>query len=242
MASIVKRGKTYTVVWYEGEGKNRVQKTKGGYTYTAARARKAELEHEFATNTHIDSNDITISQFLYEFLEKYGTKKWVASTYDGNEGLLENYIHPYWGEKKLSDIKTKTIDDFYHFLMREAVPPANMGKPRRQHVTASTIHDIHKVMRCAFNQAKRWGYIATNPFLDATLPEHQKVKREILTPAQVQKVLDFTDRPDYYDYYVVHCAVQFAFAGCMRGGEICGSQWNRLDMNNGELYMDRVID
>ena len=58
--------------------------------------------------------DMTVSEFLYEFIEKYGAKKWVASTYDGNTGLLENYVHPYLGDKKLRTVKTKTVDDYYH--------------------------------------------------------------------------------------------------------------------------------
>lgn len=96
--------------------------------------------------------------------------------------MLENYVHPYWGDKKLRSIRTKTVDDFYHFLLHEAEPASNMGKPKREHISPSTIHDIHKVMRCAFNQAKKWEYIAKNPFLDATLPEHKESKRDALTP------------------------------------------------------------
>ena len=102
-----------------------------------------------------------------------------------------------------------------------------MGKPKREHISPSTIHDIHKVLRCAFNQAKKWEYIAKNPFLDATLPEHKEAKRDALTPEQLQRVLDFTDRTDIYDLYVMHCAIQLAFACCMRGGEVGGTQWER---------------
>lgn len=57
-------------------------------------------------------DDMTVSEFLYEFVEKYGAKRWVASTYDGNVGLLENYVHPYLGDKKLKSIRTKTVDDY----------------------------------------------------------------------------------------------------------------------------------
>ena len=131
MASIVKRGKTYSVVYYEGEGSNRHQVWESGLSYSAAKSRKATIEYEKEQNTHVDHNDITVSEFLYEFIEKYGEKKWVASTYDGNVGLLENYVHPYWGDKKLRSIRTKTVDDFYHFLLNEAEPATNMGKPKR---------------------------------------------------------------------------------------------------------------
>lgn len=156
--------------------------------------------------------------------------------------MLENYVHPYWGDKKLRSIRTKTVDDFYHFLLNEAEPATNMGKPKREHISPSTIHDIHKVLRCAFNQAKKWEYIAKNPFLDATLPEHKEAKRDALTPEQLQRVLDFTDRTDIYDLYVMHCAIQLAFACCMRGGEVGGAQWERFSRSDQVLYIDRVID
>lgn len=242
MASIVKRGKSYSVVYYEGEGKNRHQVWESGMNYTAAKARKAQIEYEFSLNTHIDRNDLTVSEFLYEFVEKYGERRWVASTYDGNVGLLENYVHPHLGDKKLRSIRTKTVDDYYHFLLFCAEPATNMGKPKRDKISPSTIHDIHKVLRCAFNQAVKWEYIAKNPFLNATLPEHKEKRRGALTPEQLHRVLEFTDRPDIYDFFLIHCAIQLAFACSMRGGEVGGAQWSRYDAENRMLYVDRVLD
>ncbi len=37
-------------------------------------------------------------------------------------------MHPCLGDKKLRSIKTKTVDDYYHFLETEAEPATNMGK------------------------------------------------------------------------------------------------------------------
>lgn len=242
MASIVKRGKTYSVVYYEGEGKNKHQVWESGLSYNTAKSRKAQIEYEISQNIHIDSNDLTVEQFLYDFIEKYGEKRWAASTYDGNVGLMENYVFPYLGDKKLSSIKTKTVDDYYYFLENEAEPVTNPGKPRREKVGASTIIDIHKVLRCAFNKAVKWELIAKNPFLNATVPEYKEKQRGALTPEQLFKVLEFTDRPQIYDYYMIHCAINLAFACCMRGGEIGGAQWERYDSQNRTLYIDRVID
>lgn len=242
MASIVKRGKSYAVVHYEGEGKDRHQVWESGLSYTAAKALKAKLEHEQASLPRVSVKDITVSEFLYEFVEKYGTKRWVASTYTGNVGLLENYVHPYLGDKKLRSVKTKTVDDFYDFLLNQAEPATNMGRPMREHITASVIHDIHKILRCAFNVAVKWEYIIKNPFLNATLPEHQEKERIVLEPEQVLKVLDFTCRPDHYDYYMMHCAILLAIACTMRGGEIGGLQWDHLYSDKGLINVDRVID
>lgn len=199
-------------------------------SYTAAKALKAKLEHEGVVKVKAKGDDMTVSEFLYEFVEKYGAKRWVASTYDGNVGLLENYVHPYLGDKKLKSIRTKTVDDYYDFLLEEAEPAANMGRQKREHVTASTVHDIHKIVRCAFNLAVKWDYISTNPFIKATLPEHKEKERKVLEPEQVLKVLDFTCRKEYYDYYLMHCAIHLAIACTMRGGEIGALQWDRVDM------------
>ena len=244
MASIVKRGKSYSVVYYQGTGKKRQQVWESGLSYSTAKSRKTQIEHEQATNTitTVDSRDMTVSEFLYEFIEKYGLKKWRASTYDGNNGLLENYVHPYPGDKKLRSIKTKTVDDYYHFLETEAEPATNMGRPMREHITASTIHDIHKVLRCAFNLAVRWEYIIKNPFLNATLPEHHEKERVILEPEQILKVLEFTNRPEYYDYYLIHCAILIAIGCTVRGGEIGGLQWDKINFEKQIIHFDRAID
>ena len=244
MASIVKRGKSYSVVYYQGTGKKRQQVWESGLSYSTAKSRKTQIEHEQTTNTitTVDSRDMTVSEFLYEFIEKYGLKKWRASTYDGNNGLLENYVHPYLGDKKLRSIKTKTVDDYYHFLETEAEPATNMGRPMREHITASTIHDIHKVLRCAFNLAVRWEYISKNPFLNATLPEHHEKERVILEPEQILKVLEFTNRPEYYDYYLIHCAILIAIGCTVRGGEIGGLQWDKINFEKQIIHFDRAID
>lgn len=52
--------------------------------------------------------------------------------------------------------------------------------------------------------------------------------------------MEFTDRPDIYDFYLIHCAIQLAFACSMRGGEVGGAQWDRFDAENQMLYIDRV--
>lgn len=45
-----------------------------------------------------------------------------------------------------------------------------------------------------------------------------------------------------YSIYVMHCAIQLAFACCMRGGEVGGTQWERFSRSDQVLYIDRVID
>jgi hypothetical protein len=46
MASIVKRGKSYSVVYYQGTGKKRQQVWESGLSYSTAKSRKTQIEHE----------------------------------------------------------------------------------------------------------------------------------------------------------------------------------------------------
>lgn len=144
MASIVKRGRSYAVVYYEGVGKKRQQVWESGLSYTAAKSRKAEIELEQANS--------------------------------------------------------------------------EQGTPDKKDMTGK------------------------NPFLNATLPEHQEKERAVLSPEQVLRVLKFTCRPEYYDYYMMHCAILIAVGCTLRGGEIGGLQWDRVYYDQQAMNIDRVID
>lgn len=242
MASIQKRGKKYAVVYYIGEGDAREQVWESGLNYTQAKAFKAKIENEQAQGKSIEYTKITVEEYLKEFIEKYGKKKWVSSTMQGNIGLLQNYVYPYLGDVQLKKVKVKTIDDYYDFLMNECTPAANMGKPKRERVGNSIIFDIHKVLRCAWNQAIKWELVGDNPFLKATLPEHKKHQREILTPNEIDYLMKQTNDPTDYDMYVLHCAINLAFACSLRGGELLGLTWDNVDLENNRLEIRYTLD
>ena len=67
--------------------------------YTAAKARKAQLEYEISQHTHIMRSSLSVADFIEEFLRKYGEKKWVASTYKNNVAMLENYVLHIWARR-----------------------------------------------------------------------------------------------------------------------------------------------
>ena len=66
-------------LYYEGVGKKRQQVWESGLSYTAAKSRKAKIELEQANSEQHPrppkKRDMTVSEFLYEFIEKYGAKK-----------------------------------------------------------------------------------------------------------------------------------------------------------------------
>lgn len=272
MASIRKRGKKYSVVFYNEVDGERKQVWESGMSYTQAKARKATIELEDAQGikNHTEqsdipptikvdkvikqvpkaapeptSNELMLKPFMEEFIEVYGTKKWGTSYYNSSINLLNNYVYEYWEGVPIADFTVKKIDEYYTWLIKYCKAVVTKHKPQKnaKFVTPSVANDIHKILRCAFNQAKKWQYIPNNPFVDATVPEYKSKERPALTPTEIEKVLNYTDNPDNYDLYLIHCAMNLAFAGSMRGGEVGALQWDDIvDENRRILYIHKAID
>lgn len=99
MASIIKRKNKYSVVYYyEDKGGEKRQKWETWGTYNEAQKRKAEIEYKQSNGTFVPPTEITVRDFLYDFVNLYGEKKWGISTYDSNIGLINNYINPTIGD------------------------------------------------------------------------------------------------------------------------------------------------
>lgn len=191
-----------------------------------------------------DADSLLLRPFMEEFIRIYGIKKWGTSYYKSSVSLLENYVYDYWQGVPITKFTVKAIDKYYVWLITECPQADTKYNPKSgEFVTASTVNDIHKILRCAFNRAKKWQHIGSNPFLDATVPEYKSEERPALTPDEIDSVLKYTDNPDVYDLYLIHCAMNLAFAGSMRGGEVGGLQWEDIvDPQRRILYIHKAID
>ena len=80
---------------------------------TAARKRKAEVEHQQNTNTFIAPTALTLADLLDQYVSIYGVNTWAPSTYEGHKSLIDNYILPLIGDVKLDDINARMMDNFF---------------------------------------------------------------------------------------------------------------------------------
>ena len=127
MASIQKRGKKYAVIYtYEDSTQAKRQKWESFTTKKEALARKAQVENEINNGTFIPPSNVTVAEFLKDFVELYGSKRWGLSAYSGNTGLIDNYINPILGEYNIQDINRRVVDHFILELQKTA--PVNTQK------------------------------------------------------------------------------------------------------------------
>ena len=236
MATIVKRGNKYSVVYnYTDEDGTTRQKWEPPVpTKKEALKRKNEIEHEMATGTFIVPSTMKVKDFLNEFVEMYGLRKWGLSMYSSNTGLIRNYINPILGDVNVQDVDARVVDRFIHQLQRTKAVEVNGRSPKTEYITPCTIMKINKLMRCAFQQAIRWGMIGKNPFVGATLPKHEAKARAIWDADTIRRALDACEDDRLF------LAINLAFACSLRFGEICGLTWDCLDISDAAILNENA--
>ena len=226
MASIVKRNGNFCVV-YSYKDINGIAKQKWE-TFSAlpdAKARRKEIEYKESVGTFVAPQCKTLNDLLSEYITLYGRSKWAFSTYQSNVARIDNYIRPIIGSIKLQDITTRVIEGYYQKLLKyEAVDP-KFGTRKNEYVSTSTIRDIHKTLRSAFEQAIKWELMEKNPCTHATVPKHTPQKREIWTAETLFHALEVCDDPK------LRLCINLSFSCSLRLGELLGLTWDCVDIS-----------
>lgn len=224
MASIIKRKKSYAVVYGYYEGDERKQKWESFPTLAEAKKRKAEVEYKQGSGSLIVPKCNTLNDLLDEYVSLYGKNKWALSTYSSNVAVLENYVRPKLGTMQLSKITTRVIERYYQELLKTKSVPSNSKKQEDKYLTASRVREIHKILRSCFSQAVKWEMIEKNPCERADVPKATSTKRSIWTAETIHYALSVCDDE------MLALAINLAFSCSLRMGELLGLTWDCVDI------------
>ncbi len=207
-------------------------KKRGTFT-PPPRAAKEVIEEE---------KNILLKDFLQEYVEVYGLKKWGNSYYTSNISLIKNYINPYIGERLVRSITARDIDAYYTRLLNEPAVVVSGHRDTGAKISAHTISRIHKVLKSAFGKAVVWEYTKTNPTIGVTLPTYIQKDRDVWSDEEAIKALKVCEDP------TLRLCLYLALGCSLRLGEILGLQWAnvRIDdaaVNAGEacIKIDREL-
>lgn len=233
MASIIKRKKSYSVVYnYTDENGETKQKWETWHTHQEALKRKAEIENQQFNGTFIPPTNQTVSEFLHDFVVLYGEKRWSMSTYDSNTGLIANYINPLIGNVKMQAVNPRFVDQFNRTLEKTKPVARKNIKNKNEYLSAQTRDKIHKLLSCAFKQAVKWEIIQKNPFDFSMYTRPKYKKRDIWTAEMIRKALDECEDGKLY------VAINLSFACSMREGEILGLTWDNVHISDDDIARD----
>jgi integrase len=141
------------------------------------------------------------------------------------KNLLKNRILPALGDRSLYSIRTNDLDRLYMGLVNEVgLAPA-------------TVRQAHAIIRRAFRQAVLWGWIATNPAVNATPP---KTTKSDPNPPDVEQVAALMHRAAESDPELSRFIHVAATTGARRG-EVCALRWKNVDAELRTLTIEHSI-
>ena len=224
MASIVKRNKSFSVVYTSYEGGKKKQRWETYHSYEAALHRKEQVELiQVKQKERLQNHADNLAELLEEYVELYGQTHWSYSTYTNHVALIQNHILPAFGDMRLTEFSPKTIAALY-------------SRMRNQHnMTPQILSSVHKLLHSAFEQAVLWEYADCNPFHKATLPKPFPSPTEMLSNEEIKKLLQ------YSGFSLLGIAVHLAFAGSLRKGEILALTWSDVDFENGTIFINKTL-
>ena len=236
MAAIKKRNNKYCVIYSfkDTKGKKK-QKWETFRTYPEAVKRKKEIEYKQELGDLIIPDCKTVRELLKEYVDLYGKDKWALSTYEGNVSVINNYILPMIGDRKLKEVNTHFLERYYKELMETPVAenPFNKNKGRKT-VGTSVIRDVHKILRSAFRQAVKWDLMEKNPATMADVPKHKGKERKIWDAKTLMYALEVCEDKN------LKLAINRSFACSLRMGEMLGLTWDCVDISDEAIREKRA--
>ena len=233
MAYITKRGSSYGVryTYQDEQGKN-CNKWESFPTKEKAINRKKQIEHELANGTFLIPSTITVKEFLMEWLPKQCNKhKWAPQTYQSNLGTVQNLIIPYIGDMQMQKLKPYHLEDLYSTLSKtpcgqyyEGKKQALSQKQQQRFLSGTTIHEVHRLLRTAFQYAVEWGILIKSP-VPVDSPKKSIQERAIWDADEMWAALASMEDP------ILHLAVHLTLVGALREGEIVGLTPEDLDFD-----------
>lgn len=153
------------------------------------------------------------------------------STFREYRRLLVKIILPQFGSVKVRAIRPSDLDSFYASLRRHGV---NGGRS----LSAQSVHHVHALIRRLLNQALKWGWILTNPALNASPPRVDRVELEVPDVETVTQIINFAEvrNPD------IACFLRLAAVTGARRGELCAIRWRDFDKSGALSIKHSIVD
>lgn len=164
----------------------------------------------------LENNNIKLS----EFIEKY--QKYSEATKAENTFLLDGHslrvLKEFLGDIYLKNITYKMLEDF--------------KLKRMEQVKSTSVNLEIRHLKAAFEMARKWGYITSNPFKDV---KQIKIKSnnlpKFLTKIQVKELLEIIPEGNFKDLIQL-----YLYTGCRRN-EGLDLTWDDIDMGKGKIFI-----
>lgn len=205
-------------------GKNasgqRVRRKLRAKTLAELRRRITDEKAKFGGSIHGRTRG-TVAEFARLWLESVRINK-AANTYAQYSALVETYVIPILGSKRIDGVEVDDISALYARL-------------RRNGVTTSVVAAVATRVRTLFSVAVKQRKIALNPAALVDKPQHRAKETKFLDVDQAASLL-LAARGDRLEAFYV-----LALTAGLRFGELAGLRWEDINLDEGFLSVRQQL-
>jgi integrase len=197
-----------------------VGKRKSLYGKTAAevREKKTKLERDRDRGLAIPEGQVTVKQYLAEWLEVMRPPRVRASTWLSHETRVRMHLIPGLGKHKLAKLSPHQVQQFYAEKMRSGISP-------------TTVRRIHDVLHNALDDALRLDLVSRNVTELIDTPKEAEREEHYYSVEHVAQLLATLAG------HRLESLVLVALTTGMRSGELLALQWRDVDLTCGAIQI-----
>jgi integrase len=198
-----------------------------------AQRRLTEFLHRLDAENLVAPSALTLGAFLEHWFVEYVEPSLSPRTAEVYISKLRCHVIPHLGNLLLRNLKPEDLQRLYATLIktgrcRDGCPLSNR-----------TVHHIHVILSNALDHALKWELITRNPAKAVRPP---KVERREMRAWNGDQVVCFLEKTRSNIDYVMYFELFYIdFATGMRLSEILALRWNDVDLDTGEIRINRTV-
>ena len=201
----------------------RIQKTKTlkGITKREARNELSKFEQEIREGTYLEKKDVSLKEFLEEWLETFIVPYNSPTTVAGYWQKCRTYIFAEkWGigQYPVQRLNLMIIQKFINTL---SMRPSKKGGT----LSPKTVKSTYNILRACLDKAVEMDIIKKNPSSNISLPKMKKPEIKVFTSEEVQILLHALKQ----EKSDLQLPVNLALAMGLRRGEVLGLKFSDID-------------
>lgn len=193
--------------------------------------KKEALQHEAEMKTKLSNpsytpvaaaqSKMTVKEYMETWVEAHGKANLRPSTFDSYKGYIRNYIVPALGQVPLNQLTPAMIDDLFQKMFAKGL-------------SQSSVKYCQRILSVAFEHARKYRYIETNPARDIITKFGKQGKTP--DPYTVEQMRRFMGHVAGTAWEM---PIMIAGLYGLRMSEILGLRWRNVDMEKGVF---RVVE
>ena len=215
----------YTAGYDPGTGKQ-IQRSITGKTQKEVSQKLKAVTASIDAGNYIAPCKLTVGEWLDVWVNEYlgGVK---PRTVDSYKTTVKTHLKTGLGAIRLDALNTHTIQSFYNGLCE--------AKTGREPLSPKTVKNTHSVLHKALQQAVANGYIRFNPADACILP---KITKKEIQPLDEDQITAFLKQIKGHRYEELFLTTLFTG---MREGEILGLLWDCVDLDKGQIIINKQL-